>query len=250
MSVIREENRDGAYIITLNRPEKKNAFNFDLLDTLYQALYNADKEGSPVVVIRGAGGTFSAGGDIGEFRTMDDPKRMSAGMDFLKKSILLIRNVNAIVVAVYEGAVAGAAVGLSLACDLSVASRNTIINLAFRRVGLAPDGGTSILLPRIVGAKKSNELFLFARNVDMDEAKNLGLVNFVWGPEVFEENLQKMIKDLKDLPTESIKCFKDLTNRAMFWDLETQLNEEQKANYDLHLKPSFKERLESMFARK
>lgn len=250
MSVVREESRDGVYSIILNRPEKKNALNYELLEALHRALLDAERRESCVVVIRGAGGAFSAGGDIGDFRTMDGPGQMSAGMDLLKQSILLIRSIDAVVVAALEGAVAGAAVGLSLACDLSVASRGTIINLAFRRVGLAPDGGTSILLPRIAGAKKSNELFLFARNVYMDEAKALGIVNLVWEPEHFEENLHAMIEDLKALPIESVKDFKALTNAAVFSDLEAQLGREQRANCDLFLKPSFKERLERMFARK
>jgi len=250
MNVLKEELGDGFYNITLNRPEKKNALNFELLNALHQALRNAEKEGSSIVVIRGAGGTFSAGGDIGEFSTMEGPEQMSAGMDFLNKSILLIRKINAVVVAVLEGAVAGAGVGLSLACDLSVAARNAFINLAFRRVGFAPDGGTSLLLPRIAGAKKSNELFLFARNVDMNEAAALGLVNFVWEEDGFEENLQKMISDLKALPIESIKHFKSLTNNAVFSGLEAQLSQEQAANCDLFGRPTFKKRLEEMFARK
>ena len=162
----------------------------------------------------------------------------------------MIRNINAIVIAVLEGPVVGASVGLSLACDLSVAAENAVINLAFRRIGLAPDGGGSLLLPRIIGAKRFNELFLFSRNMQMDEAKSLGLVNFVWKEEGFEEKLQQMISDLKKLPMDSIKYFKSLANEAVFSGLEEQLSLERKANCDLFTEPSFKKRLEKMFQKK
>jgi 2-(1,2-epoxy-1,2-dihydrophenyl)acetyl-CoA isomerase len=107
-----------------------------------------------------------------------------------------------------------------------------------------------MLLPRIIGAKRSNELFLYARNVNADEAKSLGLVNLVFDEEKFEEGLEKTIGQLKDLPMESIKDFKNLTNIALFAGLEEQLAREQTANCSLIGEPSFKKRLEAMFARK
>jgi 2-(1,2-epoxy-1,2-dihydrophenyl)acetyl-CoA isomerase len=249
MSVL-EEIQDDVYRITFNRPEQKNAFNFELLSDLYRSICNAEANKSSIVVIRGSGKAFSAGGDIADFRNMKDPDSMSEGMELLNKSILMIRSLNAIVIAVLEGPVVGAAVGLSLACDLSVAVENAVINLAFRKIGLAPDGGGSILLPRIIGAKRFNELFLFARNIDMAEAEALGLVNFVWQEEGFEEKLQQMIDDLKALPMESIKHFKNLTNNAVFSGLEAQLLQEQITNCHLFTKPSFKERLELLFKSK
>jgi len=249
MSAVREEMHDGVYRITFNRPEKRNAFNFELLSDFYRSLHRAEEEKSTVVIIRGSGGAFSSGGDLGEFR-VSDRERIAAGMDLLNKSIMLIRSLNAIVIAVLEGAVAGAAVGLSLACDLSVAAQNAYINLGFRRVGLAVDGAASTLLPKIIGTKRSNELFLFARNVNMDEAKSIGLVNFVLESEGFEDELEKMIAEVKKLPVEPIKHFKALTNKAVFSDLEAQLKQEQEANCTLFSEPSFKARLETMFARK
>lgn len=249
MSVL-EEKQDDVYRITFNRPEKKNAFDLDLLSALYQGICNAEANKSSIVVIRGSGKAFSAGGDIADMRNMHDSGRMSEGMELLKKGILMIRNINAIVIAVLEGPVVGASVGLSLACDLSVAAENAVINLAFRRIGLAPDGGCSLLLPRIIGAKRFNELFLFSRNVKMDEAKALGLVNFVWQEDVFEEKLQQLISDLKKLPMDSIGYFKSLANEAVFSGLEDQLLQEQKANCDLFTEPSFKKRLEKMFQNK
>lgn len=249
MSAVVTEKKDGVRYITFNRPEKKNAFNFELLGDLYQSLCRAEKEKDQIVVIRGSEGAFSSGGDLSEFRKIGIEK-LSEGMDLLNKSIMMIRELDAIVIAVLEGPVSGAAVGLSLACDISVASPNAFINLSFRRIGFAVDGGGSILLPRIIGAKRSNELFLFARNLNMDEAYRVGLVNFVWESEGFEDKFKKMILDLQKLPMDSIKHFKELTNNALFFGLDEQLKQEAAANCDLFSAPSFKARLESKFAKK
>ena len=126
----------------------------------------------------------------------------------LHNGIMLIRKTDAIVIAVVEGLAAGAGVGLALACDLSVAERRAIMNVGYRRIGLTPEGGGSFFLPRIVGGKKFSEFYLFSRNIDMEEARELGLVNFVWDEGELEENLHKMIQELILLPMETIPRFK------------------------------------------
>jgi 2-(1,2-epoxy-1,2-dihydrophenyl)acetyl-CoA isomerase len=249
--VVREETKDGVYAITFNKPEKKNALNKELMGALEQALNNAKKSGRPIVVLRGAGKCFSAGGDLGEFRQLaHEGKSLSDGVEILNRCIMLIRTIDAIVVAVLEGPVVGAAIGISLACDLSVAARNTVMNMAYRRIGLTPDGGGSLMLPRIIGTKRCNELYFLARNVDMKEAKDLGLVNFVWEEEELEVRLGSLLADLKALPTETIGRFKSLANDAVFEGLSGHLDRERLHLSELAESPDFRERLEGFFAKK
>lgn len=135
MDAVREEFKDGIYTIILNRPEKKNAMDSELLPALFQALQNARAKKSSVVIIRGAGKAFCAGGDIVEFRESEDTgSRIDYMADVLHKSIVLIRQMDAIVVAAVEGVAVGAGLGLALACDVTAASRNTVMNMGYRRI--------------------------------------------------------------------------------------------------------------------
>ncbi|MDR2017733.1 MAG: enoyl-CoA hydratase/isomerase family protein [Syntrophobacterales bacterium] len=251
MDAVKEDYKDGICTLTLNRPNKKNAMDSELLPALYQALQNAEAAKSQVVIIRGSGKAFCAGGDIVEFRQSEDTaSRIDFMADELHKSILLIRKMGAIVVAAVEGVAVGAGLGLALACDITVAARNTVMNMGYRKIGLTPDGGGSIFLSRIVGAKKFSELYLFSRNITMNEALDLGLVNFVWDEESFEERLQKMIADLTALPMETIPYFKDLVNHSVYTGLDIHLDKERFYVSELGGKPQFKERLDQFFSKK
>jgi len=249
--VVLESYKDGIYTITLNRPEKKNAMDFDLLKGLYDAMERADSEQPPFIVIRGSGKAFCAGGDLIAFKEAQDAEALiDAEAAILNESIKLIRNTSAIVIAVVEGVAVGAGLGLSLACDLSIATKSTIMNMAYRRIGLTPDGGGSIFLPRLIGAKKFNELYLFSSNINMTQAQEFGLVNLVCEDEELEEKLDQMIKNLKALPMETIKYFKDLVNNALFFGLANHLDKERSYVAEFASKPLFKERIENFLRKK
>ena len=251
MDVVLNSYKDGVYTITLNRPEKKNAMDYDLLKGLYDALRKADAEKPPFIVIRGSGKAFCSGGDLGAFKGAEDAAALiDSEAAVLNESIKLIRYTSAIVIAVVEGVAVGAGVGLSLACDLSIATRKTIMNMGYRRIGLTPDGGGSIFLSRLVGAKRFSELYLLSRNIDMTKAMELGLVNFVCDEEVLEETLARTILDLKTLPMETIKYFKDLVNASLFFGLDNHLDKERFYVAEFAGKPLFKQRIETFLSTK
>ncbi len=251
MTSVLESYQDGVYMITLNRPEKKNAMNYDLLKGLYDALKKAEKEKASFVVIRGSGKAFCSGGDIVAFNTAQDAEALiDAEAGVLNESIKTIRNMNAIVIAAIEGVAVGAGVGLALACDLSIATKNAIINMGYRRIGLTPDGGGSILLSRLVGVKRFNEFYLFSRNITSAEAKELGLVNIICEEGELEEHIDRTIAGLKVLPMETIGYFKDLVNHALYSGLESHLDKERFYVSELAGKPLFKQRLEDFLKKK
>jgi 2-(1,2-epoxy-1,2-dihydrophenyl)acetyl-CoA isomerase len=248
MNVVMESFDAGIYTITLNRPNKKNAMDSALLLDLFAALKRANEQSPQIIVIRGSGKAFCAGGDLVEFNESPDPGSSIDEMaDCLHQSIMLIRNTGAIVIAVVEGVAVGAGLGLSLACDLTLASKNTIMNLGYRRIGLTPDGGGSISLPRLIGAKRFNELYLFSANVNMTEALALGLVNFVCDENEIDIKLTEIVKNLLALPMETIKQFKNLVNNSMFSGLGDHLNMERQYVKELAAQPLFKERITAFF---
>ena len=248
MNVVIESFDAGIYTITLNRPNKKNAMDSALLLDLFAALKRANDQSPQIIVIRGSGKAFCAGGDLVEFNESPDPGSSIDEMaECLHQSIMLIRNTGAIVIAVVEGVAVGAGLGLSLACDLTLAAKNTIMNLGYRRIGLTPDGGGSISLPRLIGAKRFNELYLFSANVNMTEALALGLVNFVCDENEIDIKLTEIVKNLLALPMETIKRFKNLVNNSMFSGLEDHLNMERQYVKELAAQPLFKERITAFF---
>ncbi len=251
MDVVLDHFENDIYTITLNRPKTKNAMDFPLLRGLFDALTRAREQQAPFVVIRGAGGAFSSGGDLVAFKEAEDAEALIDGeAGVLHESIKTIRKMNAVVIAVVEGVAVGAGVGLSLACDLTIAARNTVMNMGYRRIGLTPDGGGSFFLPRLVGSKRFNEFYLLSRNITMEDALELGLVNVVCEPGEIEERLASMIRDLKALPMETIGYFKNLVNMALFPGLETHLDKERFYVAELAARPLFKQRLEDFFKRR
>ena len=148
------------------------------------------------------------------------------------------------------GVAVGAGVGLALACDLSIATKNTIMNMGYRRIGLTPDGGGSLFLARMVGMKRFNAYYLFSQNITMDEARAMGLVNIVCEEEEFEEKLNRMVANLRALPMETIKHFKDLVNNSLYSGLDSHLDKERFCVSELAGKPLFKERIEGFLKNK
>ncbi len=248
MGAVNTTYADGVYTITLNRPDKKNAMSLELLKDLYACLTEAEKENASVVVIRGAGKTFCSGGDVIEFRDSDEPGvQIDAMADYLNRSINLIRSIPAIVVAVVEGLAVGAGLSLSLACDLTIADANAMMNMGYRRIGLTPDGGASIFLPRLIGMKRFNEVYFLSRNITMEEAKEIGIVNFIVSAAELEAKLAALITDLKALPAETNRKMKELVNRALLSGLEPHLDRERRYVSEFAATAEFQERLKKLF---
>jgi len=248
MGVVLEEFGDGVYRLTLNRPEKKNAMSLELLKALFHSLEAAEKQGASIIVIKGAGSTFCTGGDVAEFRDSPTPAvQVDAMADYLNRSVMLIRSLPAIVMAVVEGLAVGAGLSLVLACDLALAESKAIMNMGYRRIGLTPDGGGSIFLPRLVGMKKFNELYFTSRNIGMDEAKGLGLVNFTADAKDLGEELAAIIEELKAMPMETTRRLKELVNQSVLSGLATHLDKERLYVSQFSAEPAFQERLKNMF---
>jgi enoyl-CoA hydratase len=178
---------DGVRLITLNRPDRLNAMNEELIDGLHAALdaVAADRD-CRVVVITGAGRGFCAGLDLYGYserhadREARSPQVRMETQQAIASLIPKLRGLRQPTIAAVNGPAAGGGLALALGCDLRVAARSAKFNVAFVRIGLSGcDIGVSWLLPRLVGASRAFELLLTGRFVQADEAERIGLVGRV-----------------------------------------------------------------------
>ncbi len=186
-AVVVDRPRDQVARITLNRPDRRNAMNVDLLDGLYDALGTLrDDRDCRVIVLTGAGSGFCAGLDLAEGVQLPDLAGMGrarAGMrvqQYIANLIPLMRSQPQPIIAAVNGAASGGGLALTLGSDIRIAANSARFNVAFIKVGLsACDIGTSWILPRLIGASRAYELMLTGRFVDADEAYRIGLVTQV-----------------------------------------------------------------------
>src|SRR5881398_2943401 len=176
------ETRGAVALVTLNRPESANTLNLQMaMDLLAAAMTCARNAAVRAVILTGAGRHFCFGGDL---RGM--AARPGAGSDYVRELTTYLHaaishfvRMDAPVIAAVNGTAAGAGVGLLLMSDLAVCGRSSKVSLAYTGVGLTPDGGTSFLLPRTIGVKRTMELLLLNRALNSAEALEWGLVNSV-----------------------------------------------------------------------
>src|SRR5438034_4085142 len=165
----------GIGTVTLNRPEKLNAFDAEQCQELHEALRMlAGSNAVRVIVLTGAGRAFCAGADLSVLET-DGHSLVAAG----KEVTLTIRSAPQPVLAAVNGPAAGGGANLALACDYRVASDRASIGQVFHKLGLAPDWGGTFFLPRLAGISAALELVWSARMVPAEEARALGLFDRV-----------------------------------------------------------------------
>jgi 2-(1,2-epoxy-1,2-dihydrophenyl)acetyl-CoA isomerase len=225
------ERKDGYAVITLNRPDKLNAFNDELTFKLQDALKEAEKDAAiRAVVITGAGRGFCSGQDLQNRKFSDNSKEKPSLGDSIRRRynpiVLKLRRMEKPVIAAINGVAAGAGASLAFACDLRIASDSATFVQSFSRVGLVPDSGATFVLPRLIGLTKAFELMVMADKIDANEAMRLGLLNkVVPADQVMTEALEWAAKLAKG-PTKAFGLTKRAVNKAIFADLEELLENE------------------------
>jgi 2-(1,2-epoxy-1,2-dihydrophenyl)acetyl-CoA isomerase len=218
-------------VITLNRPDKLNAFNDELTFRLQDALKELEKDKDVrAIVITGAGRGFCAGQDL-QSRSISQEvgERPSLGDSIRRRYnpiVAKIRRMEKPIICAVNGVAAGAGASLAFACDFRIAGENVSFIQSFTKVGLVPDSGSTFLLPRLIGATKAFELMLSAEKLPAAEALKLNLINKV----VPEAEVMKEAMELADKlaagPTKAFALTKRAVNRAIFHDLEELLEYE------------------------
>ena len=198
MSMVVTEDRGRVRHVVLNRPEKRNAMNQELLRALRDALREAAEEESVhCVVLRGEGPVFSAGVDLGELAAFaGEPSMLRPFRGVFLDCANLCEEMAKPVVCQIQRTCVGGALEVALGCDLRVASSDAQLGLPEVRFGLIPDVGGSTRLPAVVGLGRAKELIMTARTIGAAEAERIGLVNRVVAPEELERATQALVEEL------------------------------------------------------
>jgi enoyl-CoA hydratase/carnithine racemase len=193
--LVLRENRDGAAILTLNRPQKLNALSKDLIETLEEHIDSIARETKTVglVILRGAGGNFSSGHDMTE--VLSQVKARAKPHHYVEV-IDKVADLPQPVISAVQGHCSTGALELALAADLIVASASACFTDAYARWGLTPIWGLSLRLPHRIGTAKAAEMMYTCRRYSGAEAFEMHLANFCFPDEEFEAGLAGLAADI------------------------------------------------------
>lgn len=246
---------EGVATITLNRPERLNAFGTAMRESLFQAVEEVRRDAeTKVLIITGAGRAFCAGGDVSgqqERMSWDHSQRMRFLLSALSSMVPpLLRRLDKPVIAAVNGIAAGAGFCIALACDIRIASENARFSMAFVKRGIIPDSGGTWLLPRIVGVSKACELMFTGDTIDAKEAERIGVVSKV----VPQEELMKETMELATKIAKGASIAIGLTKRAIYRGLEcsfeSQIDTEVYSNSICYLTEDHKEGVQAFFEKR
>jgi 2-(1,2-epoxy-1,2-dihydrophenyl)acetyl-CoA isomerase len=224
--LITNECKDGIFVITMNHP-KANALTLEMVRLLQGAFKEAaQQKQARVVVLKGAGEHFSAGQDVYEIVKAEGESYRQHLLETYNPLIIQIRRLDLPVLAEINGTVAGAALGLMMACDLRIASEEARLVVGFLGIGLALDSGVSLFLPALIGLGRATEAAFMNQAISAQQALEWGLVNRLASPAELHNSALRMAKSLAEGPIHSMGLAKRDFNNAFFPQLEQVLDYE------------------------
>ncbi|HAU09453.1 enoyl-CoA hydratase [Gammaproteobacteria bacterium] len=239
---------DGVATLTMNRPEARNALSMEMRAQLIDVLHDIEHDDTVrCVVLKGAGDHFMAGGDV---KGMSESIKKDPS-DVRKEFLLRIHDLHPImfamrrmpkpIIASCRGAAAGAGVSMALACDLVIAADDAFFTLAYCKIGTSPDGSSSFHLPRAVGIKKAMEIALLGDRFGAQEAKDIGMINFVVPNAELDAETAALAQRLAAGPTHVYGNTKALFYRSLESEFESQLQAEAEYFADCASRADFRE---------
>jgi len=243
--------------LTLNRPAALNVLDLEMMEALVtHASALAADASLRVVVLRGAGKHFMAGGDLRTFAARFDveplqrQRELQRIVERLHAAIEHLQRMPHAVIGAVQGAVAGFGLSLVGACDLVVAADNAYFSSAYRQIGLSPDGGGTWSLPRIVGVRKALELYLLSERFDAREAQRIGLVNRVVDVAALDSTVNEWAQSIATGPAVALRNAKRLLRESLERSLSQQLRAESVSFGECAGTRDFEEGLRAFFERR
>lgn len=223
-------NEDGVLVLTMNRPQRRNALSREMLGAMSGQLASAETDAAVrCVVLTGAGGAFCAGGDVkamAEGRdtgtAIDD--RINAQRISQRATAGRLYQMGKPTIATLPGPAAGAGLGLALACDMRVMAAETLMTTAFAKVGFPGDYGVAFFLTKLVGTAKARELMYLSDKIPAAEAERLGLASRVVPGAEVETEAMALARRLADGPPIAYRYMKENLNRALSGELGEYLD--------------------------
>lgn len=204
MSVVQYNKENSLCIIVMKKPDTLNALDPELGNALLSALINAEYDKDVrAILLTGSGKAFSSGGDVKSMILSEEPKgkffkQLTVYLNGIVNTMLMMRKP---LIAGVNGVAAGAGISLALACDLITASKSSRFNLAYTKIGLTPDGGTSSLLVHHVGPKRAMEYIMLNPDINAEQALQLGIINRVFDDASFMEQTISFAQTIAQGPT-------------------------------------------------
>jgi enoyl-CoA hydratase/carnithine racemase len=228
--LVLEERQGQVVVLTLNRPDVMNSFNFALLRALKERMealqFDSDAR---VIIVRGAGEkAFCAGADLKERASLSETQ-VKEFIYTIRSLFTYIESHNKPVIAAVNGIALGGGTELALACDIRIASSTASMGLTETRLAIIPGAGGTQRLPRLVGRGKAKELIFTGRRVDAQEALQIGLVNKICPPEALLDECLAMAAMICETGPIAIQQAKYAINHGIETDLHTGLAIESNA---------------------
>lgn len=227
-NTIKFDVRDGVAKITLNRPDKLNAFSDEMHAELRAVMPTLESDAVRAVLITGEGRAFGAGADLSG-RSDDGRPTLDAG-ETLEKNynplILFLRALDKPVIAAVNGIAAGASMSLALACDIVLAAKSASFLQAFCNIGLIPDAGSTYFLPRLVGSGKAMGLTMLGEKLPAEEAEKIGLIWKCYDDDALMPAAEALAARMAKGPTKGYALIKKAMNASLHNDLARQLDVE------------------------
>ena len=211
--------------ITLNRPDKYNAFVRDMALELQKKLDECSSDETiRCIIISGSGKAFCAGQDLKEATDPNGPTIEEIVLQHYNPIIKKIREIEIPVIAAVNGVAAGAGANLALACDIVVAAKSASFIQAFSKIGLIPDSGGTYFLPRLIGIQKAAALMMTGEAISAEKAETLGMIYAVYEDSEFETSAMKLADTISSMPTKGLGYTKKLLSQTFNNSLEDQLS--------------------------
>lgn len=204
----------GVLTLTMNRPEKKNALTQEMYAALADNIVAAQSDSDiRVVVLTGTADSFTAGNDMGDFAGGDRDNLGENDMPPVGRFLRAILEAEKPLIAAVNGLAVGVGVTMLLHCDLAYAAPHATFKTPFVDLGLVPEAGSSLLLPRLIGTQKANELLLLGTKMDAAEAERAGLIAGVIDADMLQEEVNARARALAAKAPNAVRLTKELTRK-------------------------------------
>lgn len=241
MSPVIFEQNGAIATITLNRPDKLNAFNREMALQFQEALRDCQREDIRCVIITGAGKGFSAGQDLAEVIDPNGPGMDKILSEQFNPVIQLIQQLQKPVIAAVNGVAAGAGANIALACDLVVAASSATFIQAFSKIGLIPDSGGTYFLPRLIGRQRATAIMMLGDKISAEQAEEWGMIYKSFEDTSFYAQVEQLASTLSAMPTKALAYTKKALQSSAENNLETQLRVEDKLQQQAAASADFQE---------
>jgi len=243
-SSILSEARAGYHVITLNRPERLNAFNDAMHEALRDAIAQAEADEScRALLITGAGRGFCAGQDLSDrlLKPGEKPVPRKSLEIYYNPLVRKLRALPFPVIAAVNGVAAGAGCNVALACDIVLAARSASFTQSFARIGLIPDSGGTWLLPRLVGEARARALALLAEPLPAEKAEQWGLVWKCVDDAALAGEARKLCEHFAAAPTQGLALIKRALDASAGNSFDAQLDLERDLQREANMTPDYAE---------